>query len=551
MKFKLMRLSVSVLLALLSTAVMSYISMATPIGPWIDTTLVLCSMLIFTLLGKTLSRFVYTSSVSLTTAAGSLGGILATGAGFSLPTLYFVDRPLFDLWMSQPLYFASMISVFSFVAGSFGLLVAHLFQDYCLIKQELPFPIGELIYKTIAAQGQLRKAIELAGAFIATSLSLYIRQCTQFIADTVVLVDKHVFSLFSLPQISLPIEQMPIYLAVGFVTGHVIATPLLVGLFSKIFCIEPLYALYMHSHFLKTTGLTLNDFILAFGSGMVLYGAVVGFLDIPKLIKSVTKNIQSAQSGGSKSSFIATHAKAIPLRQAFVALTGCVGFLTYCNFSPLAQVYVLVFSFVCTYQLVVIAGKIGLAPLGRFATFVMVPGMFLFGFDKLQTVLVAAFVEIAGGVASDALFGRKTALLASIDMRRVVRYQWFGLFVSSCAVGGIFWLLIAHFGLGAEGLAVSKAAGRALLINIQSFDLYALAMGFIFGFIVSYTSISAPLLLGGIVMPPYMSLLLICGGFLAYAIKNKEDYYPLCSGIFAASSIWMLIKAFLQSGCAV
>lgn len=549
MRFTLLRLSISVLLALLATAVMSYISMATPIGPWIDTTLVLCSMLIFSVLGRSLSRLAYTSSVSLTTTAGSLGGILATGAGFSLPTLYFVDRPLFDAWMGQPLYFIAIISSFAFVAGSFGLLVAHLFQDYCLVKQELPFPIGELIYKTIAAQGQLRKAIELAGAFVVTSVGLYVRECTHFIASTVVLFDKQVFSLFIFPQISLPIEQMPIYLSVGFVTGHVIAMPLLVGLFSKIFCIEPLYVLYMHSRSLALTDLSLADFILAFGSGIVLFGAVVGFFDIPKLIASVTKTIQSARSERSEGSFIATHAKTIPLGQAFVALAGCIAFFSYCNFSLMAQIYVLVFSFVCTYQLIIIAGKIGLAPLGRFATFVMVPGMFLFGFDKLQTVLVAAFVEMAGGVASDALFGRKTALLASIDMRRVVRYQWFGLLISACAIGGIFWLLIAHFGLGAEGLAVNKAAGRALLINIQSFDLYALAMGFIFGFAISYTSVSAPLMLSGIVMQPYMSLLLIAGGFLAYAFKNKEEYYPLCSGIFAASSIWMLIKAFLQSGC--
>ena len=75
---------IAVFLSLLSTAAMSYSSMATPIGPWIGPTLVLCAMLIFSIIG----RGATSTNLALVTSAGSVGGILATAVGFSFPTLY-------------------------------------------------------------------------------------------------------------------------------------------------------------------------------------------------------------------------------------------------------------------------------------------------------------------------------------------------------------------------------------------------------------------------------------------------------------------------------
>ena len=164
----------------------------------------------------------------------------------------------------------------------------------------------------------------------------------------------------------------------------------------------------------------------------------------------------------------------------------------------------------------------------------------------MQITLVATYVEITGGVACDALFGRKMAKLAGIDNSSIQRYQWLGLLVCSLVIGIVFWLFISHFGLGTESgaLAVSRAAGRALLINVKSFDPLVLCMGLFFGYLLSFTKINSALLLGGILMPPDVSLMLILGGCLTYLVKNKEEYYPFWSGVFAANSLWMLIKAF-------
>src|SRR5665647_44217 len=83
----------SIIFSIFSTVVMSYISMATPIGPWIAPTIALLAMLLLKLFAIKHNNV---ERVGLITTAGSIGGILATGMGFSFPTLYFVDPLLFN-----------------------------------------------------------------------------------------------------------------------------------------------------------------------------------------------------------------------------------------------------------------------------------------------------------------------------------------------------------------------------------------------------------------------------------------------------------------------
>ena len=76
---------VSILLSIFSTAVMCYISMATPIGPWIAPTLVLCALLLFNLF----TRRVTSTALALATSAGSIGGIMATAVGLLIQLFIF------------------------------------------------------------------------------------------------------------------------------------------------------------------------------------------------------------------------------------------------------------------------------------------------------------------------------------------------------------------------------------------------------------------------------------------------------------------------------
>lgn len=142
--------------------------MAAPIGPWIEMTLVLIGMIIFSIFNRHGKN--YTVDLGLTTAAGGIGGILATGCGFSFPAIYFLDKMAFNSWLAHPAQFILILSSMAFAAGSFGLVSAQILEDYFIEKQKMAFPIGELVYKMIWGANQMLQALQLILGFILSIL---------------------------------------------------------------------------------------------------------------------------------------------------------------------------------------------------------------------------------------------------------------------------------------------------------------------------------------------------------------------------------------------
>ncbi len=507
--------------------------MATPIGPWIDPTVALIALPLFRWIS---SEFQFTKTVSLVTTAGSVGGILATGMGFSLPTLYFLDQSMFNSWMASPLYFCSILAGLSLAAGGFGLWMANILEHKFVVQEKLAFPVGELVYKMVAVQNP-RKTWELFCGFISTTLFCLfqdgLRFFKGFIPKAITLLPKLSWGKFIVPLIS--IDLLPMYYAIGFVTGHVIALPLLAGAISKICIMNPLNAYFFSS-------INSTEFSLAFGSGMVVSGTIMSFLGAPKMLyKAITKmwhgrqNLTLSQSGVSR----------LHLIELGALVVFNIAFLTYFKFSIITQIYLLLFTAMCTYEITMQAGKFGIARLGAFATFVMVPAIFLFKLSFVQIVLIATFVEICGGVACDILFGRKLAHSAQIPSNLVERYQWLGLLIASISVGIIFWLLITKFGLGSPELFALKAQNRQILIDAQSFNIIVLLIGFLFGFVLKWLKLNPSLVLGGILMPINISFALIAGGLMTLFTKSREEWYPFWSGVFAANSVYMLVRALI------
>lgn len=557
----------AVMLSVFSTSVMSYISMAVPIGPWIETTLVLVAMIIINIYSKVISVKSETDTLSLATAAGGIGGILATGFGFSLPMLFFIDKNIFNVWLASPIYFSLILGTLAFSAGALGLLVAELFEFKLINQSKLEFPIGSLVYKMISVQGQLANAMQLAVGFIVTQFMLFVKAVFGWIPNSINLLRRVNYSIFSVPALSIDLEVFPMLLSIGFITGHLIAVPLAVGLMVKYIFLDPFYNIYSSSNVFSVIiapGMNSLDFMVAFSTGIVVYGTLIGFAGFPRFIRAVKKSLFSSNdklnrfenseddyiSDGSynkdSSYFDFFNIKNAPVYQIAVAAISSIIFLSYFNFSILSQLYLIVFTFICAYQLSEIAGKIGLAPLGRFATFVMVPGMLIFGYNPIQVTIVSVFVEVAGGVACDALFGRKLAQLAGVEKKKIVFYQWLGLVTSALFIGLIFWILIVQFGIGPElGLPVQKAWSRSLLINMNSFNWIVMIVGAVVGAIISRLGVNPVLMLGGLLMPINFSIILIAGGLSANLVKNKEQFYPFFSGVFAANSLWMIIRAFI------
>jgi hypothetical protein len=143
------------------------------------------------------------------------------------------------------------------------------------------------------------------------------------------------------------------------------------------------------------------------------------------------------------------------------------------------------------------------------------------------------------------LFGRKMAQLSDINKKEIIWMQLLGLVVSACVFGYIFTQLAHSFGLGSVELVAQRARARALLLNVHTLNYIVVAVGCLFGWLLEYAGVNALLVFTGILFPVDFSLMLIMGGLLTYVAQDKEEWDPFWSGVFAAASLWMVLRGFL------
>lgn len=522
-------------LTFFSVAVMSFIAMAVPIGPWIDVTLVLLGMFLMRLFFRHISVQKNNEILGYSTAASTIGGSVATACGFSFPTLYFLDSDLFIALLHNPMKFTGLMAMLIVSAGGLGMLIAHLCAPTFLADVSMPFPIGQMTYSLMSVGNGLRKAYELVAGLATAAFITLMQLFTTTIPEKIILIKKYVLGYFVVPQLALHTDWILMLIAIGFVTGHVVAVPLAVGLLIKLCVANPL-----HQALFCT--IPIDDFFFAFCSGIVIQSTFLSMLELPAYVHNFFKK----NNHTSLTLFDGLKLGHIQTVIGGGLLVSIMFFLWSLKFTFAAQLYVLLFTTLCTYQIAIIGGKTGLAPIGRFATWVMVPFLLLFGFDALQVTVVATFVEISGMVVVDTLFGRKMGQLAHLDNKKIVLYQTIGLLLSACLVALIFWLLINHFGLGVSSpLIAQRCQARALLINATGFDYYVMLVGIACGFVLKYIKINSTLVLGGLLLPMDFSLLLILGGLLTYLVRDRDHYTPFWSGVFAASALGMLLKTLL------
>lgn len=522
-----------VILSLFSTGVMSYVSMATPIGPWIAPTVALLALILFKF---SRYRSSHNTSIALVTAGASVGGIVATALGFSFPAIYFSDPHTFAQWTASPFTFSCLVACLVLAGGGLGLLCAQMLEAPLLDRQKLPFPIGEMVYKLIQASDSVGKAYQLIFGALLTC-AMYAAQIITYrgaplIARSYALTNTVSVGAWALP--ALLFDVSPFVWAIGFVTGHLIALPLAVGALSKIIIIDPLSKLAF-------TELSYSEFILAFCSGMIVVSTVLGFSKPIRRLYYLMRTRKVPSFDGNKMMRILTSHTIGP--EHVLILSAILVLFSYFQMAWYVQIYTIVLTVVMTYQLLLIAGRIGLAPLGRFATFVMIPALFLFKLDTVQLIIIATFVELCGGVAADILFGQRLARLSGISSDKVRMFQWIGLCISAFAAGIFLYVLVTNFQLGSSVLCVQKAYARHLMLAATTFNYAVLGCGMVFGLILTYVNINPALVLGGILMPLPLSLGLIVGALIAWICPDYERYIPFWSGVFAISSLWMILSA--------
>lgn len=522
----------AIIMSFFSASVMAYVSMATSIGPWISPTLLL---LLYALYGLCRQKPTVFTLLGISSCA-SIGGIAATACGFSFPAIFFLDAHLYQSLVANPYHFLLLLGGLVSIASFFGMQIAYFFEDTMFIHNQYKFPVGQMIFSMAANGHNWFQTLQLWAGGVFFALWAFAQKGMRYGKMPSIFITKNWhFGIMNIPSFRFDLTVLPMLISIGFVTGHVIAKPLFVGAFGRLCFLNPL-----HDYFFATV--SLSEFLLAFCAGMVLCGALQAIMMLPSAIKTFI------QSMVSKKYVISKNYLQVLFQEHGLTVVGFVLIFMIASYSLglslLVQFYVIISTFLCVYQMIVIGGTMGIAPLGRFATFVMVPALFLFSLNYVQLICIATFVEIAGGVAVDILFSRKAASLAGISKKDTMRMQYLGILLASIGCAVVFLLLSAKFQIGSSILGAYKAQARALLIHAHTFNYKVLLIGIYSGYVLGKGKINPSMVLGGILMPIDYSLALITGGLIAHCFSAKEQWVSFASAVFAANSLWMLIQGF-------
>jgi hypothetical protein len=525
-----MYIIVSIISAILAAAIMTYISLATALGPWIESTLVMMAVACIHLFSG-ISEDKAKELLSCIAVSGGIAGIAATACAFAYPTLFFLNPVTFRAWLTQPFSFISSLFLLILIAGLVAFVLVEWYGHALLTRDKLPFPLAQLVNKIIVSSDSFAQSVQLViGSACAFFVNLFY-YINRSIPKDFTLFQGYSTAYFAVPRVMVRMDSALMLFALGFVTGHMIAVPLLAGIFAKSFLVLPLNKMFFLS-------VLPENMILGWCAGMAVYGAA-------SMIFGALKGIKWTSLGIFKKKALSNDL-GVYHALFFGLITSCaVMFFFHFGFSTAATLFVFLGALVASYQVVLIAGEMGIAPLGRFATFVMLPGLVLFHFTDLQTTIVATFVELCCGIAASIMSGRKIQMLNGVDKKKIIVAQVVGLVTAALVISILLWRLSLVTGLGQPPLIAQKAYTRALLVKSHEFNGFVMILGMIFSWLLQKLKINAVLVISGLVMPFEYIIPLVVGGTTSLFIVHRENYYPFWSGVFAMASLLMLMKLIL------
>mgnify|MGYP003342599432 CR=1 FL=1 len=239
----------SLIVTLMTTMVMSYLAIGIEITFWVAPVVSLLFVLLMSFLLK--NRFLAEDKFLLFSAA-SMGEMIGLSVGFSWPTLYFLHKKIFVDWMHTPYFLTKMIGALVLVAGVYAYVIAYFLYSRVMIdKQEYPFPtvsvaVDLLRYKSYELFMMIRGVV--ASCLWAMGAMWYQSRLGEFGL--------------------LQMHTVPTLLSMGFMSGHMITKPLLIGMMSRLAVLIVVDDIYFASP-------ASEHVMLTFALGMVM--AVVVF----------------------------------------------------------------------------------------------------------------------------------------------------------------------------------------------------------------------------------------------------------------------------------
>lgn len=507
-------LLLTTLFAGFSQAMMSYLVMHWSLGPWVGPIFVIVCM---ALAIPFVSREWFKDHAIVTIAAGSIGGMIGMSLAMTIPSFYFLYKAEFLTWLSNPVLFSGAISLLVFSAGSFAFLIMYLIKDHLVNRKSLSFPIAKLVYDIVSLD---RYAPEHRLMWIGVSIST-IWNCLLFAAR------------FALQIFILKLQELPLLISIGFIAGHLITIPAIIGLMNRLFVIS----------FLKTY------FFVEIPEKEVLIMFCLGILTV-QIFNAFFQFVLSLVYRGSDADMeqILSYLK-VRLMDKFatvliiILVNGLIFYLLGLSIFQLAFLFMIVF--LIGLNVAKIVGQIGIIGFDGFVWCILLPLLYGTMISEINLLLVATFATVCLGMVIDLIFSYKLTQLSGVSDQRILKYQLIGFFVAAITSGAVMWYYAQSFDEQSLYLFAGDAQDLDALINYGLFNYKIFIFGILSGLVILFARQSLLSVVGMILMNPHVTIWLIITGSASFLVKDRQKLYPLWFGVYAMDTVLMILWAFL------
>lgn len=513
------------LLEILSTIIaafsMAYISMAISVGPWISPAIILIGNLLFfkiRWLQENNSRKKFLLHLQ---QAPAFAGLVATAVGFNLPALYFLDKSAFESVTGSFYDFLVYTILGVLLAIVVGSACGVMIYKYINSDERYTFPFQNLISNHIENVNQKDQSTFAIFTF-GSSIFCFLRDY---------------FSL-SIKKIGL---ISPSLSAIGFLIGQSLIVPLSLGI---ALCFLPNLAtalslgnFFNHQQFgfEIASGLMVFDFFFS----LYLSANCKDFEHIVAILKKRKKRIIF----GASMMFLLGLFHFFGKHLAYFQDHSFVGIFSYYTLFAAIMAMLL---FISLLEIAKFSAKAGLAPLGRFTSFVMIPLWILFQPGPKTLIWICLFTATACATVVQLLFQTKIAELSAEQEQQIIRRHFWSIpFVFIC-VAVAFYFFLSFLTLGSSRLFSMRGQMKAALLNIDSINPVFVGIGAVIAMICKFFKISEMFLLTGIVMPMPMSLSMLAGACMNYFKSKNNQTEAASSGILVGESLAVIAYLLMQ-----
>lgn len=499
------------LFAVFSQAMMSYLVMHWSLGPWVGPIFVVVCM---TLLIPFISRKWFQEHALMTIAAGSIGGMVGLCLGMTVPSFYFLHKTEFLHLVAKPIWFAGIISLLVFGAGSVAFLIAYIIKDHFVKENQLPFPVAQLVYDIVSIE-EYSSVHRLM--WVGVAISCAWNMCV------------FLFRIL-LRSILMQVQAIPLLVCMGFIAGHIITIPAIIGLVNRFFALD-----ILHKYFFEHV--PGKEFLIMFCLGMLTI----------QIMYAVYLFFSWVQRRNDDQAMIVQVRKRLLDRRVLVIGVGMVSgtILSFFNISLYEMLFLFPILILIGINVARIVGEIGIIDIDGFVWCVLLPLLYASTISSMNLLVIALFATVCLGMIIDLMFSYKLTQLAGISYQRVVKYQILSFFVATVTAGFVMWFYAQSFDEQSLHLFARDAQDFDALILFGSFNYKIFVCGMMVALLVLLSQQPLLVVIGLTLMAPTISVWLIVAGLVSYLVQDRQKLYPLWFGIYATHALWMIVWSFV------